>query len=101
MRHFHYHGPPSKVAAICKGAAVGLLVGLASIATVDKKSLAILRVVGKPVEWVTWVAQKLFGLSDGSTALMGWFGMGIWCMILGGLIGWVVSILYSKATGDE
>ena len=86
---------------ICKGAAVGFLIGLASIATVDKKTLVIMRVVSKPVEWVTWVAQKLLGLSDGSTALMGWFGMGIWCMILGALIGWGVSALYSKATGDD
>ena len=86
---------------ICKGAAIGFLIGLASIATTDKKTLVIMRVVSKPVEWGTWAVQKLLGLSDGSTALMGWFGMGIWGMILGGLIGWGVSVLYSKATGDE
>ena len=101
MRYSPHHGPTSRVAAICKGAAVGFLVGLASIATVDKKSLAILRVVSKPVEWVMWAAQKVLGLSDGSTALIGWLGMGIWCAILGALIGWGVSVLYSKATGDE
>ncbi len=87
--------------SICKGAAVGFLIGLASIATVDKKTLVIMRVVSKPVEWVMWVAQKLLGLSDGSTALMGWLAMGIWCMILGALIGWGVGVLHSKATGDE
>ncbi len=86
---------------ICKGAAVGFLIGLASIATVDKKTLVIFRVVSKPVEWVTWLAQKSLGLSDGSTALIGWLGMGIWCMILGALIGWGVSVLHSKVTGDE
>jgi hypothetical protein len=86
---------------ICAGAAVGFLIGLASIATVDKKTLALMRVVSKPVEWVTWLAQKSLGLSDGSTALMGWLGMGIWCMILGALIGWGVSAARSKATGDE
>ena len=96
MRYYR-PGPTSRSAAILKGAAIGFLVGLASVATIDKKSLAILRVIGKPVEWTMWVTQKLFGLSDGSTALMGWLGMGVWCMILGGLIGWGIS----KATGDE
>ena len=95
--HYHPPGPPSRSAAILKGAAVGFLVGLASIAATDKKLLGIQRVIAKPVEWVMWVAQKLFGLSDGSTALMAWFGMGVWCMILGALIGWGIS----KARGDE
>ena len=101
MRYSPHDGPPSKTAAICKGAAVGFLIGLASVATVDKKTLAILEVVSKPVGWVMWVAQKLFGLSDASMALMGWLGMGIWCMLLGALIGWGVSVLYSRVTGDE
>lgn len=86
---------------ICKGAGIGFLVGLASIATMDKKSLFILRIVGKPVELLTWVLQKVFRLSDGSTALIGWFGMAIYCMIIGGLLGWGVSIMYAKVTGDE
>jgi hypothetical protein len=90
MRYSPHQSPITKAGAICKGAALGLLIGLASIATSDEKTLAILQVVGKPVEWVMWVAQKLFGLGDASTALMGWLGMGIWCMILGGLIGWGV-----------
>ena len=101
MSYYRPSGPTSRGAAIFKGAAVGFLIGLASIfGTTDKKSLAIMRVVSKPVEWVTWVAQKLFGWSDGSTALIGWLGMGIWCAILGGLIAWGVSVLYSKVTGD-
>jgi hypothetical protein len=86
---------------ICKGAAIGFLFGLASIATVDKKTLFILRIVSKPVELVMWLAQKTLGLSDGSTALMGWLCLAVYWMILGGLIGWGVSVLYSKATGDE
>ena len=86
---------------ICKGAGIGFLVGLASIATVDKTSLYILRILSKPVEWVMWLAQKMLGLSDGSTALMGWLCLAVYWMILGGLIGWGVSVLYSKATGDE
>ena len=85
---------------ICKGAALGFLIGLASIATIDKKTLAIMSVVSKPVEWVMWLAQKLFGLSDGTTAMMGWLGMGIWCMILGALIGWGVSVARSRMAGD-
>ena len=86
---------------MCKGAGIGFLVGLASIATVDKKSLFILSIALKPVEFLTWMAQKSLRLSDGSTALMGWLGAAIYCMVLGGLIGWGVSMLYSKATGDE
>ncbi|HUJ09704.1 MAG TPA: hypothetical protein VL171_06735 [Verrucomicrobiae bacterium] len=86
---------------ICKGAAVGFLIGLASIATEDKKTLFVQRIVLKPVEFAMWLAQKIFGLSDGSTALLGWLCAAIYCMILGGLIGWGVSVLYSKVTGDE
>lgn len=92
MRHLH---------AICKGAGIGFLVGLTSIATVDKTSVRILRFMSKPVEFVMWLAQKTFGLRDGTTALMGWLGLAVYWMILGGLIGWAVSVLYSKATGDE
>jgi hypothetical protein len=86
---------------ICKGAGIGFLLGLASIATVDKKTLFLLRIVLKPVEFATWLAQKSLGLSNGSTALMGWFGATLYCMVLGGLIGWGVSALYSKVTGDD
>ena len=86
---------------ICKGAGIGFLVELASVATVNKKSLFILSIALKPMEFLTWVAQRSLGLSDGSTALMGWLGAAIYCMVLGGLIGWGVSMLYSKATGDE
>jgi hypothetical protein len=85
---------------ICKGAAIGLLVGLASVATVDQKTLVILRIVNKPVEFVTWLAQRGFGLSDGNTALMGWFCTAIFWMMIGGLIGWGVSVLRAKASGD-
>jgi hypothetical protein len=86
---------------IVKGAGIGFLFGLASIATIDKASLFILRVGNKPVELVVWASQKVFGLSDGSTALMGWFCTAFYWMVLGGLIGWGVSVLYSKVTGDE
>jgi hypothetical protein len=86
---------------ICRGADIGFLVGLASIAAVDKPSLRIFRLISKPVEWVGWLAQKTLGLSDGSTALIGWLGLGIYWMILGGLIGWGVSVLSSKVTEDE
>ncbi len=87
-------------AGICTGAGIGFLIGLASIATVDKKTLVLLRIVLKPVEVITGLAQKILGLSDGSTALLGWFGSALYCMILGGLFGWGVSVLYAKATGD-
>jgi uncharacterized membrane protein (Fun14 family) len=87
--------------SICKGAGIGLLIGLASIATVDKKTLVVLHIVTKPVELVMWLAQKTLGLSDGSAAFMGWFGTAIYMMILGGLIGWGVSVLLAKASGDE
>ena len=87
--------------SICKGAAIGFLIGLASIATVDKKTLVILRVISKPVEWTMWVAQKIFGLSSSSTALLGWLGLGIYWMILGASIGWGVSVLLSKSSGTE
>ena len=87
--------------SISKGAGVGFLFGLASIATVDKKTLAILRIAGKPVEFVTWLAQKTFGLTDGSTALMGWLGLAVFWMILGGLTGWGVSVLLAKTSGEE
>jgi hypothetical protein len=86
---------------ICKGAVVGFLCGLASIATVDKKTLFIVRIVSKPVEFVTWLAQKSLGLSDGTTALVGWLCMGFLGMLIGGLLGWGLSVLYSKVTGDE
>ncbi len=96
------NGPASRGAVIFKGAAVGFLIGLASIfGTTDKKSFAILRAVSLPVQWVTSAAQKLFGWTDGSTALIGWLGMGIWCAILGGLIAWSASALYSKITGGD
>jgi hypothetical protein len=81
---------------IWKGAGIGFLLGLASIATVDKKTLIILHLVMKPVEFVSWLTQKGLGLSDGSTALLGWFGTAIYCMVLGGLIGWGVSVMCSK-----
>ncbi|PWU19571.1 MAG: hypothetical protein C5B50_06300 [Verrucomicrobia bacterium] len=87
--------------SICKGAGIGFLIGLASIATVDKKTLAILQILSKPVELVTWVAQKTLGLGDGTTALMGWLGLAVYWMILGALIGWGVSVLLAKGSGDE
>jgi hypothetical protein len=87
--------------AICKGAAIGFLLGLASIATVDKKTLVILRIVSKPVEWVTWLAQKTLGLSDGSTALIGWLGLAVYGMTLGALIGLGFGVVLAKASGDE
>jgi len=86
---------------ICKGAGVGFLFGLASIAARDKPSLHLVRILSKPVEFVLWLAQKTLGLSDGSTALMGWLCLAVYWMILGGLIGWGVSVFYSKVTGDE
>jgi hypothetical protein len=86
---------------IGKGAGIGFLIGLASIAAVDKPSLRIFRLISKPVEWCSWLAQNTLGLSQGSTALMGWLGLAIYWMILGGLIGWGVSVLHSKVTGDE
>jgi hypothetical protein len=82
--------------AICKGAAAGFLFGLASIATVDKLTLQILSIVNKPVELLIWLAQNVFRLSDESTALMGWLGLAVYWMVLGGLIGWGVSVTYSK-----
>ena len=85
---------------ICKGAGIGFLVGLASIATIDRKTLFILRVVLKPVEILTSLAQRILGLSDGTTALMGWVGAATYCMILGGLLGWAASVFCSKAAGD-
>jgi len=87
--------------AICKGAGIGFLVGLALIATEDKGAEHILFIMSKPVEWVMWLAQKILGLSDGSTALMGWLCLGVYWMILGGVIGWGASVIYSKVTGNE
>lgn len=101
MRYSSPHGPPSKAAAIGKGAAIGFLVGIASIAAQDNGVNHLLLVLSKPVAWVTWAAQELLGLSAGSAALLGWFGMGIWGMILGALLGWGVSALYAKLTGEE
>ena len=75
--------------------------GLASIATVDQKTLFVLLIVNKPVEVVTWLGQKGLGWSDGSTALIGWFCTALYWMVIGGLIGWGVSVLYTKITGDE
>ena len=46
-----------------------------------------------------WLAQKILGLSDGSTALMGWLCLAVYWMILGGLIGWGVSVLRAKILG--
>jgi hypothetical protein len=86
---------------ICKGAGVGFLFGLASIASMDKPSVRIVRVLSKPVEFVIWLAQKSLGLSDGSTALMGWLGLAIYWMMIGALIGWGAIVLYAKVTGDE
>ena len=74
---------------------------MASIATVDMKTLAILRIMSKPVELAMWLAQKTLGLSDGSTALMGWLCLAVYWTILGGLIGWAVSFLLAKASRDE
>ena len=86
--------------AICKGAALGFLFGLASIATVDKLTLHIFRILNKPVELVIRLTQNILRLSDGSTALMGWLCLAVYWMILGGLIGWGVSVLHSKVKGD-
>ena len=77
------------------------MIGLASIATVDKRTLVILSIVSKPVQFMTWLAQNIFGLSDGTTAQMGWLCLAIYWMIIGGLIGWGVSALHCKATGDQ
>jgi hypothetical protein len=74
------------------------LIGLASVATSDKTLLSILSILSKPVDFVMWLAQKIFGLSDGSVALMSWLGFAVFCMILGGLIGWGVSVVLG---GDE
>ena len=86
---------------ICKGAGIGFLIGLASIATIDKKTLVVLHIVTKPVELVMWLAQKTLGLNDASAALMGWFGTAIYMAILGGLIGWGISLLIAKASDGE
>jgi len=67
----------------------------------DKPSPHIVRILSKPVEFVMWLALKTFGLSDGSPALMGWPGPANYWMMLHGLIAWEVSVLYSKAAGDE
>jgi hypothetical protein len=86
---------------VCKGAATGFLVGLASIAMADKGANHVFRILSRPVEWVTWLAQKVLGLSDGSTALMGWLGLGVYWMMIGAFIGWGVSVLLAKGSGDE
>jgi len=101
MRYSPHHGPTSKAAAICKGAAIGFLVGIASIAAQDKGVNHILFVLSKPVEWIGWLAQKIFRLADGSTAMVAWLGLGIYWMIIGGLIGWGVSVARSRMNGDE
>jgi hypothetical protein len=82
--------------AICKGAAAGFLFGLASIATVDKLTLQVSRILNKPVELLIWLTQSLLSLSDESTALMGWLCLGFYWMLLGGLMGWGVSVMHSK-----
>ena len=56
----------------------------------------VFRIVNKPIEVVLWLAQQAFGLSDESTAVMGWFCLAIYWMAIGGLIGWGVSVLRSK-----
>ena len=88
------------LSGICKGAAIGFLLGLAAIATVDKKTVVIMRVLSKPVEWVIYLAQKILIWSDGTTSLMGWLGMAAYWMLLGALIGWGASVLHSKSSGD-
>lgn len=87
--------------AIIKGAGIGFLVGLALIAAEDKGAEHILFVMSKPVEWVMWLAHKILGLSDGSTALMGWLCLGLYWMIIGGVIGWGAGVIRSKVTGAE
>jgi hypothetical protein len=88
--------------AICYGGGIGFCVGLASfLGSADKTTMAIMRIVLKPIELVMWLAQTVFGLGNGTTAFIGWFGSAIYCMILGVLIGWGISVLYSRATGDE
>ncbi len=88
--------------AICYGAGIGFCFGLAGfIGAVDKPTLAVMLIVLQPIKWVMWLAQNIFGLSNGSTAFIGWFGSAIYCMILGGLIGWGVSAVYSRVTGNE
>lgn len=86
---------------ICKGAGVGFLVGLASIATQDKGVNHVLFVLSKPVEWLAGLAQRVLGLADGSTALLAWLGLGIYWMLLGGLIGWGISVARARLTGEE
>ena len=85
---------------ILKGAGLGFLIGLASVAidSRDKGLVLAFEILDAPVEFFVWLLQKIFGLSYGSTALMEWFGTAIWLMILGGLIGWGVSVLLG---GDE
>ena len=85
---------------ILKGAGLGLLIGVASVAIngQDKGLVLAFEILDAPVECLVWLSQKMFGLSNGSAALMGWLGTAFWMMILGGLIGWGVSVLLG---GDE
>jgi len=67
----------------------------------DKGTHHLFLILSKPVEWTGWLAQKSLGLSDGSTAMLGWLCLGIYWMIIGGFIGLGISVLYSKVAGDE
>ncbi len=85
---------------ICKGALIGICLGIAAFVS-DAKTARILEVVIAPVHFLVWIVKHLFGL--GATGADTWFlffYFAYW-LLLGALVAWGVAIVKAKLTGDE
>jgi hypothetical protein len=89
---------------IATGACIGLLIALIALASGDSPNQTWAHVfdfLGKPVALFVWLLEKVFGLNKGSSAGL-WFLLHfIYWMLIGAFAGWGVSIVRSKAVGDE
>lgn len=88
---------------IAKGAAIGFLVGLVSVLGVHGPEVIVrtFEIVGVPVSWFVALLQMVFGLSEMTSALLWWLLHSLYWMVIGGLVGWGVSVLQTKLLGDE
>jgi hypothetical protein len=82
-----------------KGAGIGLVVAFAALASGDSPNLNFARafdVLGAPVGFAVLILEKLFGLSEGSSVAAWLLLHFAYWMLIGGLVGWGLSVLRSK-----
>ena len=89
------------LSGICKGATIGFLLGLAAIATIDHSPVPVFHVLGKPLEWLLGVAQRLLAWNEGTTAIAGWLGTALYWMLIGALLGFLASRWHAKAKRNQ